>query len=105
MSNTNAIFFGYDPQLANELIKIIVNDFTKQEKIHFDEKIIELISDEYNINNNQKEHIVVYESEELCPLKLIDITNKIPKSKHKNFEIYKSKENNIFSVFLVLDIS
>ncbi|BAY66418.1 hypothetical protein NIES22_65570 [Calothrix brevissima NIES-22] len=96
MSNTNAILFGYDHQLANELIKIIVNFFTKQEKMLFSKKTIKLLSDEEDINNDRKED-VVYESEEPHALKLIDITNKIPDSKHKIFEKYKNnKENSIF---------
>ena len=97
MSNTNAIFFGYDYQLTNELIKTIVNYFTKQEKIHFSQKTIKFLSDEEDMNNDIKEDIVVYESEEPRPLKLIDITNQIPESKHKIFENYNNnKENNIF---------
>ena len=88
MSNTNAIFFGYDYQLTNELIKTIVNYFTKQEKIHFSQKTIKFLSDEEDMNNDIKEDIVVYESEEPRPLKLISITNQIPESKHKIFENY-----------------
>jgi len=97
MSNTNAVFFGYDRHLANKLIKIIVNYFTKQEKIRFSQNTITFLFDEEDTNNERKEDIVVYESEEPRVLKLIDITNTIPESKHKIFENYKNdKENNIF---------
>ncbi|MBW4503641.1 MAG: hypothetical protein KME57_29775 [Scytonema hyalinum WJT4-NPBG1] len=97
MTNTNTIFFGYDRQLANKLIKIIVNYFTKEKKIYFSQKTIKNLSDEEDINNELKHDILFYESEALGALKLIDITNKTPESKHKIFENYKdSKENNIF---------
>ena len=95
MSNTNAILFGYDRHLANKLIKIIVNYFTKQENMDFSEKTIKLLSDEEDINNEIED--IVYESAEPRALKLIDITNKRPELKHKIFENYKnSQENNIF---------
>lgn len=97
MSNTNAIFFGYDRQLANKLIKVIVNYSTKQEKIHFSEKNINLLSDEEDIHDDLKENIIVYESERPFSLRLIEITNEKPESKHKFFENQKdSQENNIF---------
>lgn len=97
MSNTNAIFFGYDRQLANKLIKVIVNYSTKQEKIHFFEKNINLLSDEEDIHDDLKENIIVYESERPFSLRLIEITNEKTESKHKFFENQKdSQENNIF---------
>jgi GTPase SAR1 family protein len=93
MKNSNIIFFGYDPPLADKLIKVIVNYFTKQEKIVFSEKTIKLLSDEEEINNDKKEDIFVYENEGSRDLKLINITNKIPESKHKIFEHYSNNKN------------
>ena len=104
MSNTNVFFFGSDRQLAHKSIDTIVNYFTKKEKIHFSQKTIKPLVNEKDINNDLEEDLVVYESEEPRPLKLIDITNKIPESKHKILENYKnSQENNIFVCVFTAD--
>ena len=92
MINIDTIFLGCDSQLANEVIQIIADYFTKQEKIYFSEKTIKSLDlfDEEDTNDGIKEDIFVYEIKKLYALKIIDLTNKEPEYKHKILEAYKN---------------
>ncbi|MBO3461012.1 hypothetical protein [Aetokthonos hydrillicola] len=104
MSNKSTIFFGYNQQLINKLIKIIRKYFAEKEKIIFSQRTIKNLFNEDNINNDTERNILIYESDDPSALKLIDINNKNTESKLKIFENYKnSTENNIFICVLGSD--
>ena len=95
--NNNIIFFGYDSQLTCQLIDEIKSFYSREEQIKFlqVDRAILLKADSDDIDDIE-ENIIVYESDRLPQLKLVDITQKHPDLKDKIWSSCNSNDNNIF---------
>ncbi|MGB6297066.1 MAG: hypothetical protein WBF90_12915 [Rivularia sp. (in: cyanobacteria)] len=96
MSSTNLILFGYDSQLANKLVDVIITHFTQTEKLNFSKKLVEFPIDEYDNNYELQNGIFIHESQETPSLNIINISDKDIEYKNQVFEHYNNIKDNIF---------